>query len=46
MGIGLASISSTLLMVGAVFVFVLSAACLVPARRATAVDPVAVLREE
>ena len=37
---------ATLLMVGAVLVFVSAAACLAPARRATAVDPVAVLKAE
>ncbi len=36
----------TLLMVGAVFVAVSAVACLAPARRATAVDPVKVLRAE
>ncbi len=37
---------ATLLMVGAVFVLVSAAACLAPARRATAVDPVRVLKAE
>ncbi len=37
---------ATLLMVGAVFVLVSAVACLAPARRATAVDPVRVLRAE
>ena len=37
---------ATLLMVGAVLIVVSAAACLVPARRATAVDPVKVLRAE
>ena len=37
---------ATLLMVGAVFVLVSATACLAPARRATAVDPVRVLKAE
>jgi putative ABC transport system permease protein len=37
---------ATVLMVGAVFVLVSAAACLAPARRATAVDPVRVLNAE
>jgi len=37
---------ATLLMVGAVFVKVSVAACLAPARRATVVDPVRVLKAE
>ena len=37
---------ATLLMVGAVLMLVSAAACLAPARRATAVDPVTVLRVE
>ena len=37
---------ATLLMVGAVLVVVSTAACLAPARRATAVDPVSVLKAE
>ncbi len=36
----------TLLLVGAVLVLVSIAACLAPARRATAVDPVSVLKAE
>ena len=37
---------ATLLMVSAVLVLVSAAACLAPARRATAVDPVSVLKAE
>ena len=37
---------ATLLLVGAVLVFVSAAACLAPARRATAVNPVTVLKAE
>ncbi len=37
---------ATLLMVGAVLVLVSAAACLGPARRATVVDPVTVLKAE
>ncbi len=37
---------ATLLLVGAVLVLVSGAACLAPARRATAVDPVTVLKAE
>ncbi len=37
---------ATLLMVGAVLVLVSAVACLAPARRATAVNPVAVLKAE
>ena len=37
---------ATLMMVGAVLLVVSVAACLVPARKATAVDPVTVLKAE